>query len=315
MNKSKKLSYWNVIQSHTFDFISDESLLQKIKEFFGDSGSHIDAFAHKLSKKQGWEMRFSYRAIEEYKRFLFLSLFYTVTPSKIVDEVWHQHILFTKDYAELSKKLDRNIHHNPGFEFDKAGEEYFSNQYVNTLQLYKSEFGHKPPVDIWTIEVTTASKKLETGKSYVKETFSDNTHSNVTSSGSNDLLLWYLLLNSDSSSYAPIHDTSNPSFDGFGGHNHNGFGGGGASGDFGNDKTSPLEVYNTHPSDHSAGDGGHHSGGDCTSSSDHSTGESSSGHSSSCSSGSDAGSSSSSSSSSSCSSGSSCGSSCGGGGD
>jgi hypothetical protein len=75
------------------------------------------------------------KATTEYKHFLFLLWLNTmegntefVVPSERADAVWHEHILFTREYLEFSEKLvGQMIHHNPGLEkgtapFDRAVE-------------------------------------------------------------------------------------------------------------------------------------------------------------------------------------------------
>jgi hypothetical protein len=101
-----------------------------------------------LRYKLGWSLNFADAAIAEYKRFVSLALRsdQEVTPSSIVDEVWHYHILHTRDYAKFAEQVGNFLHHNPG-----TSEEMprFSKQYQETLDLYRRVFQQEPPVDIW----------------------------------------------------------------------------------------------------------------------------------------------------------------------
>jgi hypothetical protein len=51
--------------------------------------------------------------IREYKKFIYLGAVsdFVVTPSKIIDQVWHEHLLFTKAYRDFCSDV-------PGFSFD-----------------------------------------------------------------------------------------------------------------------------------------------------------------------------------------------------
>ena len=61
----------------------------------------------------------------------------TLTPSRLVDEAWHQFILFTRSYAEFcAQKLGRFVHHQPSNEPDNERL-----QYEETLQLYQRLYG------------------------------------------------------------------------------------------------------------------------------------------------------------------------------
>ena len=58
----------------------------------------------RLIQQKKWKKKDALAAIDSYKKFLLLQKKYFAThhlvPSKIIDEVWHEHILFTKQYHE-----------------------------------------------------------------------------------------------------------------------------------------------------------------------------------------------------------------------
>ena len=57
-------------------------------------GPQSELFMLKLQQKTGWSKDFSLGAIDEYKRFIYLTAVSksALTPSVIVDEVWHLHL-------------------------------------------------------------------------------------------------------------------------------------------------------------------------------------------------------------------------------
>ncbi|AWT34886.1 hypothetical protein GCM10008956_24300 [Deinococcus arenae] len=104
----------------------------------------------RLGREQRWTPAFTQRAAQEYRRFLLLStLGAPVTPPAVVDEVWHLHLLFTRDYwARLTPLLPAPLHHEPGG--GQAGDPArFRAQYEATLDAYARTFGERPPSDIW----------------------------------------------------------------------------------------------------------------------------------------------------------------------
>ncbi len=109
-------------------------------------------FSKRLAEKMGWTEDFALQAIEEYRRFLFMARISPteVTPSQLVDEVWHFHLQYTEDYwvRLCDEVLGAPIHHNPG---DGSGsdEERHALQYGYTLELYAHAFGEDAPEEIW----------------------------------------------------------------------------------------------------------------------------------------------------------------------
>lgn len=102
--------------------------------------------------EQGWDRTFALRAIEEYRRFVFLSVAtgHVVCPSEQVDQVWHQHLTFTESYWDdlCGRILQRPLHHRP----TKGGAEEQArhwNLYEQTRYSYRIWFGESPPVDLW----------------------------------------------------------------------------------------------------------------------------------------------------------------------
>src|SRR5215216_7887469 len=107
----------------------------------------------KLPANSSGSTAFALRAIKEYKKFIYLGTVsdFVVTPSKIIDMVWHEHLLFTKAYRDFcSDVLGFPFDHNPELipMTDQTGT--FNAQYLDTLELYKKEFGIEPPEDIWS---------------------------------------------------------------------------------------------------------------------------------------------------------------------
>lgn len=83
---------------------------------------------------------------EETLKFLWLvgGLNQKLTPSLLVDNAWHEFILFTRLYHNFcNEHFGRYIHHSPG-----GNEQENLRNYHRTIQLYILHFG-KPPEVYW----------------------------------------------------------------------------------------------------------------------------------------------------------------------
>lgn len=108
-------------------------------------------FAAKLARENGWPAPFAARVIEEYRRYCYLGLTagHDVTPSDAVDQCWHLHLTYTRDYWErfCPQVLGRPFHHGPTAGGASELGRHFA-QYAQTLRSYEAAFG-SPPRDIW----------------------------------------------------------------------------------------------------------------------------------------------------------------------
>ncbi len=109
------------------------------------------SFAERLARENGWSLAEAERVIEEYRRFCFLAVTagHPVTPSDQVDQAWHLHLTYTRDYWErfCPEVLGCPLHHGP----TKGGSDEqhrFFTQYAETLRSYERAFG-SPPADLW----------------------------------------------------------------------------------------------------------------------------------------------------------------------
>lgn len=108
---------------------------------------YSNEFIYKLRHQNLWSYEYTLKVIVEYTKFIYLGLKQEVSPSYEIDQVWHLHILYTKDYHNMCKSLDIDyFHHNPT---DKKTSNTKDN-YKETLNLYYKTFKVKPPNDIWT---------------------------------------------------------------------------------------------------------------------------------------------------------------------
>eukprot|EP00928_Gymnodinium_smaydae_P007331 TRINITY_DN12649_c0_g4_i1.p1 TRINITY_DN12649_c0_g4~~TRINITY_DN12649_c0_g4_i1.p1 ORF type:complete len:709 (+),score=79.37 TRINITY_DN12649_c0_g4_i1:114-2129(+) len=108
-------------------------------------------------------------AIAEYRRMLYIIQKLPdapVVPSKLVDLVWHEHILDTQAYKRDSQALfGRYVHHAPAFGDDEAEEvkaekEAMRKDQAAMLEQYVGIFEDEPPQDVWP----TAQRKTGVGR-------------------------------------------------------------------------------------------------------------------------------------------------------
>jgi uncharacterized protein (TIGR04222 family) len=125
---------WQRLRAHAFEFPEDGLDLTR-----------------RLAREQGWSLTTARAAVDEYRRFCFLASVADgeMTPSREVDEVWHLHLSYTRDYWEqfCPAVLGYPLHHGPTRA--RAGDaEHFRERYAQTLALYESYFG-AAPVAFW----------------------------------------------------------------------------------------------------------------------------------------------------------------------
>ena len=64
---------------------------------------------------------------------------FSVTPPKVIDQVWHEHLLFSRAYREFCHEvLSREFDHNPELVETDDQTQAFQAQYAATLALYQS---------------------------------------------------------------------------------------------------------------------------------------------------------------------------------
>lgn len=109
-------------------------------------------FAARLARENRWEAAYAERVIGEYRRFCYLAVTagHPVTPSDAVDQVWHLHLTYSRDYWEVfcPQVLSTNLHHGPT-QGGPAEHQRYYRQYAATLASYETIFGEIPPPDIW----------------------------------------------------------------------------------------------------------------------------------------------------------------------
>ncbi|MEL7224630.1 MAG: glycine-rich domain-containing protein-like [Cyanobacteria bacterium J06576_12] len=97
---------------------------------------------------EAWNIERVTRAIEQYRRFLFLSKHYPerkIVPSREVDQVWHMHILDTAKYREDCDTLfDQFMDHWPYFGMkDEAERAELNDAFSDTQRLMEAHFGKR----------------------------------------------------------------------------------------------------------------------------------------------------------------------------
>ena len=216
-----KKELWIRLRQYRFENLVSPSLIDKVKGAFGDTDAFTRAFAAKIARKHGWDNEFAFLAIREYKTVVYLGAVshYDVTPSKVLDIVWHEHQLFTRGYREFCQSVvGRHFDHSPELiPFDEQSE-LFNAQYQKTLAFYAHEFGVTPPAEIWG--------KTKFDEQKIKGTVAKPEKKRTDSAEASDhgsTPLFQMFTSSDDRTYAPI---SVKFTSGEGGE----FGGGGATG-------------------------------------------------------------------------------------
>ena len=109
-------------------------------------------FTSRLARENRWTLAHAERVIGEYKRFCYLAMTagQEVTPSDAVDQAWHLHLTYSRDYWQVfcPQVLGGDLHHGPTAGGPVERDRYYR-QYAATLAAYEAAFGEVPPADVW----------------------------------------------------------------------------------------------------------------------------------------------------------------------
>ncbi|KAA0129873.1 hypothetical protein FY557_03955 [Chryseobacterium sp. SN22] len=136
----------------TIALSENNPLWNRLQHFGLDHPGAEFPFSKKLAKEEKWTESFTQKAIEEYKKFVYLCCIVPngASPSEIVDKVWHLHLTYTQNYWEefCQDILQRKLHHHPS-SGGQSEKEKHSNWFRETLENYRKVFGEMPPEEIW----------------------------------------------------------------------------------------------------------------------------------------------------------------------
>eukprot|EP01084_Bolivina_argentea_P077971 141478_1 len=137
-----------VVQNTTIAWVEDE-ISRGIS-----SKLHISNILERVSSDNAWTYEFAIKASHEYSKFLYIIKHFgsPAVPSKVVDLIWHQHILTTKVYMDdMQSIFGKYIHHNPAY----TETERIKNGDKSKIfrKRYNKLFGEMPN-DVWNIKRT-----------------------------------------------------------------------------------------------------------------------------------------------------------------
>lgn len=151
---------------------SDDALWQRIADHRIGPGDASLTFAARLARENRWSLPHAERVIGEYRRFCYLAMTagQEVTPSDAVDQAWHLHLTYSRDYWQTfcPEVLRADLHHGPT-KGGAAERGRFYQQYAATLAAYETAFGEIPPADIWP----SANRRFSVDPKGVRVNFSD----------------------------------------------------------------------------------------------------------------------------------------------
>lgn len=148
----------------------NNELWQKVLDFdFDDSGDYT--FTIRIAKENRWTHYFTRQALLEYKKFMYLAATTgsMVSPSEIVDIVWHQHLIFTQSYTAFCNLLEKQIQHIPSTH-NSLDFEKFKTAKEHTTKQYTAVFG-KQPEAIWHNHTMLQSLKLPQSSKSIQSLF------------------------------------------------------------------------------------------------------------------------------------------------
>ena len=146
---------------------TNSKLWQRIEAFEIDGSGDEFPLSARLARANGWPGDKTRRAIEEYKRFLYLLGVTTsrLAPSTIMDQVWQLHRVDTRSYeADFWEGVLGGPIHDESI--GGAGAYHVLDHYADTRSSYEYEFECTPPAEFWPLvseHFAAAPKLQETG--------------------------------------------------------------------------------------------------------------------------------------------------------
>ncbi|TAE00844.1 MAG: hypothetical protein EAZ97_04725 [Bacteroidetes bacterium] len=149
--------------------MENRKLWENILDFSFEKPNEEYGFSVRLASENAWTEYFAKNAILEYKKFMYLATISKemVSPSEIVDIVWHQHLIFTQSYADLGKILGKKIEHIPSTH-NSSEKEKFILAKNRTKRLYEANFGKQPEL-FWNYYSELDSIPLNKSKRKISE--------------------------------------------------------------------------------------------------------------------------------------------------
>ncbi|WP_139113092.1 hypothetical protein [Mucilaginibacter sp. PPCGB 2223] len=147
----------------------ESQLWEAVFKFNLDEPLSEYGFSTRLENENYWPANFAAKAIVEYKKFMYLAAISDemVSPSVIVDIVWHQHLIFTQSYDAFCTVLGKRIAHIPSTH-TKSDFALFDRAKSRTEKLYKENFGVQP-AEIWNAEDIYAPLSMNRAKSTIEK--------------------------------------------------------------------------------------------------------------------------------------------------
>lgn len=152
--------------------LSADALWQRIADHHIGPADASLSFTARLARENRWTLAHAEHVIGEYKRFCYLAMTagHKVTPSDAVDQAWHLHLTYSRDYWQVfcPHVLRAELHHGPT-QGGPVERDRFYRQYADTLAAYETAFGEVPPADIWP----DAHRRFTVDPKGVRVNFSD----------------------------------------------------------------------------------------------------------------------------------------------
>jgi uncharacterized protein (TIGR04222 family) len=150
----------------------NKELWKNVLNFNLDGRLSEYGFTTRLENENFWTEGFARDAVIEYKKFMYLAAVadYMVSPSAIVDIVWHQHLIFTQSYEDFCVVLGKKIAHIPSTH-QTSDFAQFKFAKETTTVLYNQNFGPQPPA-FWDYEDIYGPLLLERARYTITEVLS-----------------------------------------------------------------------------------------------------------------------------------------------
>jgi len=111
--------------------------------------------------KKGHSREFLEQGVDEYKRYINICIAHpdqAFPISRAVDEIWHTHILFTRDYFAMCEALGISyLHHSPST--SEEDRQSYKADYALFRRIYAETYGEGANPEFWPTDLESGDSR------------------------------------------------------------------------------------------------------------------------------------------------------------
>jgi hypothetical protein len=153
-------------------YLKERGLWDRISRYDLEGIAGAVSFSSRLAQANSWSNNYAKDVIQEYKKFIYLCCLNdkNLSPSDAVDQAWHLHLLYSKEYWNkfCPDVLEQELHHRPSQGGDKEVS-YHQQGYEKLQKLYFEEFKMMPSKEVWPEYASMFSDEIHMARINIRD--------------------------------------------------------------------------------------------------------------------------------------------------